>query len=67
MDQAVRNVMAFADWSLLDAVRLATLNPAKTAGIDQQAGRLVAGASADMVVLTAAGAVQQTIVHGQLS
>jgi N-acetylglucosamine-6-phosphate deacetylase len=67
MDQAVRNVMAFAEWSLPDAVRLATLNPAKAAGIDQQAGQLAPGAFADMVVLTAAGAVQHTIVRGQMA
>ena len=67
MDQAVRNVMAFADWSLSDAVRLATLNPAKAAGIDQQAGQLVPGALADMVVLTAAGEVRQTIIRGQMA
>ena len=67
MDQAVRNVMAFAGWSLRDAVRLATLNPAKAAGIDQQAGRLVPGAFADVVVLTAAGEVRQTMVRGQMA
>jgi N-acetylglucosamine-6-phosphate deacetylase len=66
MDQAVRNVMAFAQWSLADAVRMATLNPAKTAGIEQQAGQLVPGAFADIVVLTSAGEVQQTIVRGQM-
>jgi len=67
MDQAVRNVMAFAKWSLPDAVRLATLNPAKAAGIDQQAGHLTLGAFADIVVLTAEGAVQQTIIRGQIA
>ena len=67
MDQAVRNVMAFAGWSLADAVRLATLNPAKVAGIEQQAGQLVPGAWADMVVLTASGEVRQTMVRGRMA
>ncbi len=67
MDHAVRNVMAFAGWSLRDAVRLATWNPAKAAGIEQNAGRLVPGAFADVVVLTPAGEVQQTMVRGQMA
>lgn len=67
MDQAVRNVMAFAQWTLPDAVRLATWNPAKAAGIEQHAGRLMPGAFADLVVLTPAGEVQQTMVRGRLS
>src|SRR5260370_8214168 len=33
MDRAVRNVMAFAGWTLASAVRLATRNPAQAAGI----------------------------------
>jgi len=66
MDQAIRNVMEFAGWSLSDAVRLATFNPAKAAGIEQQAGQLVPGAWADMVVLSSSGEVRQTMVRGSL-
>src|SRR5581483_4124039 len=33
MDRAIRNVTQFSDWSLRDAVRAATLNPAKAAGL----------------------------------
>ncbi len=33
MDRAVRNVMQFAQWELQQAVRLATLNPARVAGV----------------------------------
>src|SRR5262249_49446524 len=33
MDQAVRNVMKFANCDLQSAVRLATLNPARTTGL----------------------------------
>ena len=35
MDRAVRNVIQFAGWSLQDAVRAATLNPARAAGLAQ--------------------------------
>ena len=33
MDRAVRNVTQFSDWSLRDAVRAATFNPAKAVGL----------------------------------
>src|SRR5437588_2991654 len=33
MDRAVRNVMQFSNWSLRDAVRAATLNPARAVGL----------------------------------
>jgi N-acetylglucosamine-6-phosphate deacetylase len=65
MDRAVRNVTQFARWSLKDAVRAATLNPAKAVGLARQHGVLVSGAQADFVVLSAAGEVMKTIVRGR--
>ena len=62
MDLAVRNVMKFAQWNLQQAVRLATLNPARVAGLDD--GCLKPGAPADLVVLSAKGDVKNTIIHG---
>jgi len=62
MDLAVRNVMKFAQWDLQQAVRLATLNPARVTGSD--GGWLKPGAPADLVVLSAGGEVKKTIVHG---
>ena len=53
MDLAVRNVMKFAQWDLQQAVRLATLNPARVTGSD--GGWLKPGAPADLVVLSAEG------------
>jgi len=67
MDRAVRNVMAFAGWSLAAAVQLATLNPAQAAGISDLTGRLVPGAPADIVVLSPAGEVLQTILGGRIA
>jgi N-acetylglucosamine-6-phosphate deacetylase len=67
MDRAVRNVMAFAGWSLASAVRLATRNPAKAAGIAGHTGTLVPGAAADIVVLSPAGEVLQTILGGRIT
>ena len=62
MDLAVRNVMKFAQWDLQQAVRLATLNPARVVGLDN--GWLKPGAPADLVVLSTEGEVKNTIIHG---
>lgn len=63
MDRAVRNVTQFSDWSLHDAVRAATRNPARAAGLQGQ-GALQAGAAADFLVLSPDGEVRKTIVGG---
>ncbi len=63
MDRAVRNVMQFAQWDLQQAVRLATLNPARAAGV-KNGGSIQAGAPADLVVLSPDGEVRKTIVRG---
>jgi N-acetylglucosamine-6-phosphate deacetylase len=64
MDRAVRNVSQFAGWSLQDAVRAASLNPARAAGLAQH-GKIVPGADANLVVLSPEGEVRKTIVRGR--
>jgi N-acetylglucosamine-6-phosphate deacetylase len=64
MDRAVRNITQFARWSLKDAVRAATLNPARAAGLVQH-GQLVAGAEASFTALSPAGEVRKTVVRGR--
>lgn len=63
LDHAVRNVMRFAQWELPQALRLATLNPARVAGLDGK-GLIRAGAAADLVVLSSSGEVRTTIIGG---
>lgn len=65
MDRAIRNVTQFADWSLQDAVRAATLNPARAVGLAGHHAILSTGADADFTVLTPAGEVFKTIVRGR--
>jgi N-acetylglucosamine-6-phosphate deacetylase len=65
MDRAVRNVTRFSHWSLKDAVRAATLNPARAVGLAGQHGALVKGSAADFVVLNPAGEVLKTVVAGR--
>jgi N-acetylglucosamine-6-phosphate deacetylase len=67
MDKAVQNVMKFASCDLQHAVRLATLNPARTAGLAPQSGTITVGAFADMVALSPRGEVRTTIVRGQVA
>jgi len=63
MDRAIQNVMNFAEWDLQQAVRLATLNPARVTGLDKR-GMLKPGAWADIVALTPNGEVKNTIIGG---
>jgi N-acetylglucosamine-6-phosphate deacetylase len=65
MDRAVRNAAQFSSWSLRDAVRAATLNPAQAVGLSSHHGVLAPGAKADFTVLSGAGEVLKTIVRGQ--
>jgi N-acetylglucosamine-6-phosphate deacetylase len=67
MDRALRNVMKFGGWSLPDAVRAASLNPAKAVGIADRNGAIAAGADANLVVLSSAGEVRNTIVKGKIA
>jgi N-acetylglucosamine-6-phosphate deacetylase len=65
MDRAVRNVTEFAQWSLKDAVRAASLNPARAAGL-ADCGALAVGERADFTVLSPKGEVIKTAVHGNI-
>ena len=65
MDRAVRNVTRFSNWTLGEAVRAATLNPARAVGLSEKYGRLVPGAEANFVVLSPAGDVLKTVVAGR--
>jgi len=65
MDRAVRNVTQFAAWSLKDAVRAASLNPARAVGLAEKQGKITAGARADFVALNAGGEVVKTVIGGR--
>jgi N-acetylglucosamine-6-phosphate deacetylase len=59
--------MKFANWNLQEAVRLATLNPARASRMPENMGMLVAGARADIVALSPEGEVRHTMVGGQIT
>jgi N-acetylglucosamine-6-phosphate deacetylase len=64
MDRAVRNVTKFSHWTLREAVRAATLNPAQAVGLSTKYGKLAPGSEANFVVLSPAGDVIKTVVGG---
>ena len=64
LDRAMRNAMEFGQWSLPDAVRTVTINPARITKT-VRAGCLQAGTRADFVVLTRAGEVERTFIGGR--
>ncbi len=66
MDQAVRNVMAFAGCSLAEAVTMASTTPARVLGLSQK-GRIAPGCDADLVVLDETLRVTHTFVAGKLA
>jgi N-acetylglucosamine-6-phosphate deacetylase len=59
--------MAFAGWKLQQAVKLATLNPARLLGISDRRGMLAPGRQADLVALTMEGEVVHTIIAGKIA
>lgn len=66
LDKAVSNVGRFANVSLQNSIRMASLNPATVLGIQGRKGSLVAGADADITVFSPEGEVIRTIVGGML-
>ena len=67
MDKAIRNILKFTTWDLQQAVRLATVNPARTLGLPASAAMLAPGSKADMVALSPNGDVLRTIVRGRVA
>jgi N-acetylglucosamine-6-phosphate deacetylase len=64
MDHGVRTMHA-AGVPLPEAVRMASLTPARILGIESEVGSLEAGKRADLVVLDAALNVKQVYVGGE--
>jgi N-acetylglucosamine-6-phosphate deacetylase len=64
MASAVRNAVRLADVPLKDALRAASLTPARFLGLDNERGSLVPGARADLVALTQELTVVATWVDG---
>ena len=66
MERAVKNFMEFTGCSLPEAVRCATLNPARLLGIAGRKGSLVVGKDADLVIFDEDLNVHYTILGGEV-
>jgi N-acetylglucosamine-6-phosphate deacetylase len=64
MASSIRNAVTLAKIPLADALRAASLTPARFLGLDNERGILVPGARADLVALTGDLAVLATWVDG---
>ena len=65
MIDLVRNMVQLVDVSLVEAVRMATRNPARALGLEGKKGTLAVGADADLVSFTDDFAVTHTFVAGR--
>ncbi|GAB5366431.1 hypothetical protein AAMO2058_001143000 [Amorphochlora amoebiformis] len=65
MDSCVRNFKSFTGCSSVEALKAASLNPAKVLGIQQKKGQLDIGCDADMVLLDEDLMVKATFVGGE--
>jgi N-acetylglucosamine-6-phosphate deacetylase len=65
MDHGVRTMHQLAGVPLPEAVRMASLTPARIAGIDHEVGSLETGKRADLVVLDPALNVVRVYVGGE--
>jgi N-acetylglucosamine-6-phosphate deacetylase len=61
----VEYAVSHAGVSLADAIRAASYNPACALGLEGEAGELIAGAKADIVLLDAEAHLQQVILRGR--
>lgn len=64
MAQAVRNAQDMVGVSRIDALHMASRNPARFLGLDASRGRIAPGWSADLVALDDAGQVTATWING---
>lgn len=66
MTQAIQHMVQCTGCSLIDAVNMATVNPAHALGLGNRKGHIEVGMDADLVVLNNAGEVQITMREGEV-
>ena len=65
LDNACRNLMKHTGYGLCQAIRFATLNPARLLGIDDQVGSLEEGKIANLILIDDTVNVKKVILHGE--
>jgi N-acetylglucosamine-6-phosphate deacetylase len=66
LDKAVRNMVDIVGISLIEAIRMVTVNPAKCLGVENRKGSLEPGKDADIVILDENLRVTTTLVRGKI-
>ncbi len=66
MEQACRNVMTHTNCGIAQAFIMASLNPARAVGLDDERGSIERGKIADLVFVDDKFAVQQVMLGGEL-
>jgi N-acetylglucosamine-6-phosphate deacetylase len=66
-DQLVRNMVNLAAVPLQDAIRMASLTPARIAGVESRKGSIEEGKDADIVILDKDLFVKKTIIKGRIA
>ena len=66
MNRAVRNIGQLAGVPLLDALTMATINPARVIGVDQRKGSLEEGKDADLVVCDRSLNISLAVAEGKV-
>jgi len=67
LDTALRNLVAFAECSLAEALPTVTTTPARLLGLSGQRGQLAPGYLADLVLLSPELDVVMTVVEGRIA
>ena len=67
MNSAVKNTIEYTGMDMLEAVRMATLYPAKALGVDHEYGRIAAGYWANFVSLNTKYEVTNTWINGEIN
>ena len=65
MDELIRRAMIFMGISFQQAIAMASLNPARTLGVEKRLGSLASGRQADLVLWNQDYHVTETIIRGE--
>ena len=66
LENACRNLMAHSGYGLCHAIRMASLNPARLLGIDDQVGSLEPGKKANLIIIDDMVNVDSVFLDGRL-
>ena len=66
LDHACRNLMSHTGYGLCQAIRMASLNPAKLLGLDDQIGSLEVGKKANIILIDDTVKVNTVILEGEI-